>query len=640
MKLANLIFGAITWMTGSSLVFAQSYDIKQQREWFETAKSQAANGSYTTVENWREKLGDYPLFPYIEQAYLKNHAFLSNKEKIRSFLSLYEGTPLEWPLRETWLKYLAKQNQPLLYINDFKPTSNAELNCHYLSAELEIGAKIATLADKIEDLWVVGKSQPKACDPLFAKWKKAGYQTSDVIKRRVEKAADGGSHTLIPYLTGLLPESEKDWAKLWHSVRKDPAVITQLKHFKKRSADYAGIQFYGIKRFIWRDPDAAIKHWLSVEESFPFTAEQRDKVYYTFALALASKDHPQAITWLNKVPDHVKDSKLVHWHLATYLREQDWVNVASVIQSLPQNMQDEAIYQYWLSRAQTELGIEQTAKTRFTELSKLRHYYGFMAAAQIGEPYQLNYKPYKAEQEVLHKLSNAPAAKRTYEFLQLDYKVSARREWWQFKRTLSENELAAAAYLAYQWQWYDQALRGISQAGLYDEVAIRFPKAFADLYEKYSQRVGIEPSLAFAISRRESSFMEDAYSPAGARGLMQLMPATAKHVEGSRVSNRRLYDAQTNIRLGTKYISSLIKRMQQQTPLAIASYNAGYSRVITWLPEEKALPLDIWIENIPYSETREYVKAVLAYQQVYELMSNQPKNVFSDLVKTQIVKNN
>ncbi|WAJ69983.1 transglycosylase SLT domain-containing protein [Catenovulum adriaticum] len=638
MKWVSLVLGSLVWVGSNS--FAMSADIEQQREWFSSAEAEAQNGSYKTVERWREKLADYPLFPYVELAYLKNNTYLSNKDKIRSFLSIYESTPLEWPLRKKWLNYLAKKNEPLLFINDFKPTSSAELNCQYLRFELAIGGKIKDIADQVKDLWVVGQSQPKVCDPLFDQWQKAGFRTTNVVKQRVIKAADGGSHTLIPYLTKLLPKSEQAWAKLWHAVRRNPAVITQLNQFKSPNEDNAKIQFYGIKRLIWRDPDSAIKHWPIIEEKFPFSAEQRGQVLYTFALALASKGHKDAIDWMDKVPNEVKDDKLTHWHLAAYLREQDWVNVASVIQSLPEQLQQKAIYRYWLSRAQAKLGIKHTANNRFIELSKTRHYYGFMAAAQIEEPYQLNYKPYKAEQAVISKLASAPAAKRTYEFLQIKRNVSARREWWQYKRTLSSDELAAASYLAYQWQWYDQALRGIAQAGLYDEVSIRFPKAFADLYQKYSKRVGIDSSLAFAISRRESSFMEDAHSPVGAMGLMQIMPATARFVEGKRVSRRRLYEANTNIRLGTKYISGLIKRTKQQTPLAIASYNAGYSRVMSWLPKDKAMPLDIWIENIPYHETREYVKAVLAYQQVYELMSNKPKNVFAGLVNSQIVKNN
>lgn len=610
----------------------------EQRELFVKAEAQAASGSYQTVEKWRKQLGDYPLFPYVELAYLKNHPYLSNKERIRNFLALYEGTPLEWPLRYRWLNYLAKKNKPLLFINDFKATSSAELNCHHLNFQLDIGAKIQSLSKQVEALWVVGKSQPKACDSLFKQWADEGLRTDDMVKQRIVKAADGGSHTLIPYLTKLLPDNKQNWAKLWHSVRKDPAVITQLSRFNGQPQEMAAIQYYGIKRLIWRDPDRAIAHWKAVEKKFPFDIDQVGQVFYTFALALASKDHSDAVEWLDKVPQHLKDHKIVHWHLATYLRTQDWLNVATVIQKLPESMQQESIYRYWLSRAQEKLGVEHTAKIRFEELAKTRHYYGFMAAAQAEKPYQLNHAPYIAKKEMMDRLANSPAAKRAFEFLQLERYTSARREWYQFKLSLTKAELAAASYLAYQWEWYDQALRGISQAGLSDEVAMRFPKAYSEIYEKYTSRVGLDTSLAYAISRRESSFMADAHSPVGAMGLMQLMPNTARFVEGKRVSSRRLYEASTNVRLGTKYLSDLIKRMDQQTPLAIASYNAGYSRVIKWLPEDKAMPLDIWIENIPYHETREYVKAVLAYQQVYELMSNEPKNIFNKLIHTQVIK--
>ena len=209
MKLADFFIGAIVWVSASHWVYANDSDIKQQREWFAQAEAEAEKGSYQTVEKWRQKLGDYPLFPYVELAYLKNHAFLSNKTRIRDFLSVYEGTPLDWPLRDKWLNYLAKQNKPLLYINDFKPTSDAELNCYYLRSELAIGAKVKSLSEQIKALWVVGKSQPKACDPLFDVWQKAGLRDTQTVKQRIVQAADGGSHTLIPYLTGLLPEKDQ-----------------------------------------------------------------------------------------------------------------------------------------------------------------------------------------------------------------------------------------------------------------------------------------------------------------------------------------------------------------------------------------------------------------------------------------------
>lgn len=614
-------------------------ELEAQRKLFVKAESAARSGKVSTYNKMLKQLADYPLAPYVELAYLSKHPYLSNKEKIRDFLALYQGTPLEWPLRAKWLEYLAKKNKPLLFINDFKPTSNAELNCQFLRSELAIGAKIKDISKQVEKLWVVGKSQPKACDPLFKQWKDAGLIEQSSIKNRIKLAADGGSHSLIPYLTKLLvSDSDKTWAKKWHRVRKNPAYITQISRFKSTEKDDIDIQYYGLKRLIWRDPDAAIKHWHTYAKQIKLSAAQIDQIKYTFALALASKQHEDAKIWLKQVPKHKIDNQIAHWHLATYLVAQDWIEVASLIQSLPESIVNQSIYQYWLSRAQDEIGVKHTAKDRLGKLAQSRHYYGFLAAAQVNSKPKLNHQGYPLNQLLVDKLAEAPGAKRAYEFLQLERHTSARREWNQFKLGLSKEEQAAAAYLASQWHWYDQALRGISQAGYHNDVEIRFPFAFADSFKTYSDKAGIDSTLAMAISRRESSFMSDANSSAGALGLMQLMPGTAKMLYGKRINKYKLFDANTNIKLGTQYIGQLIERLSDRVPLAIASYNAGYYRVKKWIPEDKPQPLDIWIETIPYKETREYVKAVLAYQQVYELMTQQPEYIFNDLVKQQVVK--
>ncbi len=509
------LFFSISFCSLANAMSEQSEQLVQQRVWYVDALREAQSGSYATVQKWRQKMGDYPLFPYVELAYLKNHPYLSNKQKIREFLNIYEGTPLEWPLRRPWLEYLAKKGDAITFINDFKATSDAELNCHNLSFQLKIGARIKDIADQIRTLWVVGKSQPKACDTLFEKWTDSGLRTNEMIRERVIKAADGGSHTLIPYLTKLLPKEDRSWAKLWHRVRRNPAVITKHKYFPRQDADYAAIQFYGLKRLIWRDPDVALSHFDKVSLQYPFTEEQLGQLSYRFALALASKGHAESKHWLSRVPAQLKDAKIVHWHLATYLREENWIQVASLIQTLPQNLQSLAINRYWLARAQEQLGIEVTARQNMQELAGMRHYYGFLAAARSDYKYQLNHQSVEIDVAIQEKISQAPAARRAYEFLQLEQFVNARREWYQFKKTLTKTELANAAYLAHQWRWHDQALRAISQAGQNDEVALRFPKAYESIYQKFSKQAGIDFTLALAISRRESTFMADAHSSAG-----------------------------------------------------------------------------------------------------------------------------
>ncbi|AWB66477.1 lytic murein transglycosylase [Saccharobesus litoralis] len=623
-----LILG-VAW-SGPTLV-AKELSLQEKRKLFAAAEYDASKGRTQSYRSALQKLGDYPLAPYVEMAYLKRYPSLKNKQRVREFLNLYTGTPLEWPVRSAWLKYLGKKGEAVTYLYDFRKTSSAELNCYKLRSELAIGGKVSVIAEQIADLWVVGESQPKACDPLFKQWQDAGYRSVEHIKKRIELAATGGKHTLLPYLIGLLPQQDQAWGQLWRKVRRDPGQVTRLSQFK-RSNDYAPMIAYGLQRYIWRNEDKSIATWQLAQQRYAFTAEQALAVNKKFALALASQGDERGLDYFKHIPVNELDSQLRHWHLAILLKQQDWVAIASFVQSLPQEAMAELSNQYWLSRAQKQLGIKHTAVNRFKQIAKERHYYGFLAAAQVDQQTQINNYPYQAHYKQLEELSEAPGAKRAFEFLQLKRYTSARREWWHYKRTLSEDEKATAAIIAARWQWHDQALRTISQAGYLDDVDLRFPLAFESKFKHYAKQYKIPTSLAFAVARRESTFMTDAHSSAGARGLMQLMPATAKQVAGRKLSSRKLYDPSTNIKLGTKYLRQLLNKVDDELPLAIASYNAGYHRVRKWVPQGEEMDLDLWIETIPYKETREYVKSVLAYQQVYSQLLGDQQNLFTPII--------
>ncbi|MFT4652881.1 MAG: soluble lytic murein transglycosylase [Patiriisocius sp.] len=144
----------------------------------------------------------------------------------------------------------------------------------------------------------------------------------------------------------------------------------------------------------------------------------------------------------------------------------------------------------------------------------------------------------------------------------------------------------------------------------------------------------IEPEWAFAIARRESSFMPDAVSPANARGLMQLLPSTAQYLEKRRISYRKLLDAETNAKLGNKYLRYLMDKLDNNRILVTASYNAGWRKVRQWLPEKEALASDIWVELIPYRETRNYVKAVTAFKQIYRAQLNNEVTLATNVVSS------
>ena len=220
-----------------------------------------------------------------------------------------------------------------------------------------------------------------------------------------------------------------------------------------------------------------------------------------------------------------------------------------------------------------------------------------------------------------------PAVVRARELLLVDQTTDARREWNLATRDFTQQQHQIAAVLAHQWQWYDYAIRTIAKGNYFDDLAIRFPTPFNDLVNKYSVKRKLEPAFVYGIIRRESAFNPQARSPVGARGLMQLMPATARQVSRKlklkSPSRRDLYTPSFNINLGSTYISDMLKKYHGHRALASAAYNAGPHRVNKWLPEENELPADVWIDTIPFTETREYVRAILAYTALFEWKMNQ-----------------
>ncbi len=214
--------------------------------------------------------------------------------------------------------------------------------------------------------------------------------------------------------------------------------------------------------------------------------------------------------------------------------------------------------------------------------------------------------------------------------------MEARREWRYWLTQLTNREKLVAAKLANENGWFDRAIFTLSQVGYLDDVDLRFPKAFDKKINQHAKQQEINPAWAFAIARRESSFMTDAHSSVGAKGLMQLMPNTAKQLKRGSISRQYLYNAENNIKLGTKYLRKLLDKSSGNQIIATASYNAGPYRVKKWLKDSDNLPADIWIETIPFRETRNYVKSVLAYQEIYQHQPGQVSRVFEQVINMNI----
>ena len=604
------------------------------RKEFLQAERQIGSVKYEQAQQILKKFSAYPLQPYLEQKRLLQ--FLTADERIADFLARHRGSPMDWPLRKAWLQDLARRNKGETYLAHYNGSSDAELECLALRFRQQAKEPVETLWPDVSKIWVVGKSQPKACDPLFSSWRKAGQQTPDKVWQRLTLAAEGGDASLIPYLKTQLPADMQYLADLYQQTRRNPAVIANPKFFSLKKSQERDIAAYGMKRLIWRHPDQALRVWQKFVNDPLFSAGQRLDVQRQFAIALASKGDKRAAEWFSQLPAEFIDSTLAHWHVSHALLQLDWPLVQRTIEALPADVAKDSAWRYWLARAYEQQGKMEQALPLFQQLALQRHFYGFMAAAKLGLPPSLAHEPVAVSETELATMQQHPVVKRAQEWLALGRLTEARREWNHLQDVSDEQQKLVSAKLAYQLQWYERAIFSLADVGYWDDVELRFPLAYKDEISQSAARAEIDSGWAMAIARRESSFMADATSPVGARGLMQLMPATARQMAKKPVQLAQLSNPLLNIDYGTDYLNYLRKRNDGNLLMATAAYNAGYSRVKQWIPKDYAVPADVWVETIPYRETRDYVKAVMAYYQIYTIRLNSPTDVFKPLTTMQI----
>lgn len=620
----------------SSAIDAQSLNPHQHfREQFVAAEKLLQSRDLKRYQQARYELQDYVLAPYLDAQFLMRHAKVADAEQVRQFLREHQQSPLGWQTRQAWLSRLMQDHQYEAFMHDYKMPATTEHQCFYLYAQLATGEGDTTpILRQMDAIWLTGDSLPKGCDAMLEAWQNAGLRTIDKVWQRISLAADGGKHSLIPYLTKMLPEPMQSLATHYRNVRRNPNAVKNLAiltgAYPRQETE---IMVYGLKRLIWQDPDAALQLIDNLPTHIAFSAEQYLLLRQTFATALSLKGHDQASRWLARLDPTEHTDTTLHWQLAEWLRRGSWTQIMGLVPRLPDSQRESDQWQYWFARALNELGHTHVAQQIWQRLAQQRGYYGFLAAAKLKQPLQLASVPLALTTEDLNIVRQLPGVQRARELRELGRDLDARREWNALLEHTTEHEQRALAMIATEWQWHDQAIYTLGRLGEFDAISQRFPEAFLEDHVRSSNAASIDVNWALAVSRRESAFRNDARSHAGAYGVMQLLPSTAKLVARKDVASFDLYNPSFNISLGTRYLADLQRRLGDNWLLATAAYNAGIYRVYDWLPAQP-IEADRWVELIPYAETRNYVKNVLAYQQIYRALreQNAMPDVFEQLV--------
>lgn len=592
--------------------------------------------NWTSYQKTLDGLNGYPLKPYFEQSQLMKNFALKNENKISDFLNEYQGTPLDGPLRRSWLSHLSRYKYKSRYLQYFKTPMNSKYTCLYHQYQLDQGIALGEVLPQVTKLWLVGESQPKECDGLFRLWQKHGYQSNELVWQRAMLAQKKRQYILVKYLLKQLPKDEQYLVKLWKAIKAEPKVVQDLAKFHKGSKQETQIIIDGINRLVWQDELLALDVYQQAKQQGRFSPLQQELVLKPLITAISRSDNDKAQTWFNSLDEDLIHSGAMQWRMARDLRNINYQEVQNQYQQLRPKQQKTRQWQYWHARTLqlTDKPIE--ANKVYSQLAKQRSYYGFLAAARIGDNGVINHQSLVFSAEQKQKLLAHSAWQRALELYKLNRLTAARREWNYWMSQLTTEETLIAAKLAYQQGWFDRGIYTLSQVGAINDMDIRFPMPYSDQFSQFSKQYSINVAWAYAIARKESLFMSDASSSVGALGIMQVKPITAGYINKAKLNRWQILEVDTNVKLGINYLSYLMAKFDNNIVLATAAYNAGPGKVERWLKAEPNLSADAWIETIPYKETREYVKSVLAYTEIYQQKIGQQGSPFKTLVDMHI----
>ncbi len=611
---------------------AQHQHLAQQRLNFVAGEQALRQKKATEFQRLLTKLADYPLYPYLLYQELQPRLDSASTAEVYGFLWAYADSPLAWRLHDAWLRTLAEQGRWQEFVDAFQPVKGVgagsdnsnEVQCLYRRALINTGNS-ADAFTGLDAVWLTGQSLSTVCDSVFEAWRKDGGLSNELVWQRLELAIEAGQLELALNLSRLLPPEDQLWAGWWRDLRQHPERVKTPPAFNLHHSHLPNILAYGIKRLGLNDAAAAVEIWQALRATQPFTTAHISAVNRSLALALATQNDPQAYAWLGALDPGDEDQRVRERRVLLAMNSGDWSATLTWISQLSIEEQASSRWRYWQARALEQLDFPEQAAALYARLIG-RDYYGFLAADRLGQPYgrgALIHRPLRFSVAQMAVIEQLPGIARARELYVLGRLTDTRREWNYTLQDFDETLKLRAAKLAHDWGWRDGAIFTIAQAPRQDDLELLFPLDHREHVELRAKDSAINPAWAFAIMRQESAFVTDARSPVGALGLMQLMPATARMVAKALKVKLKNIDnlllPEVNVRLGTAYLRTGLDRFAANLVLATAAYNAGVGRVRRWMPAPgKAISAELWVENIPFKETRDYVRRVMAFTVIYQ----------------------
>lgn len=629
----RLLAASVCLLTLSQLAHADSLD--EQRSRYAQIKQAWDNRQMDVVNQLMPTLTTYPLYPYLQYRQITDDLMNQPALVVTNFIASNPTLPPARSLKSRFVNELARRNDwsGLLSFSPDKPTST-EAQCNYYYAKWNVG-QTQEAWDGAKELWLSGKSQPNACDQLFGAWRASGQQDPLAYLERIRLAMKAGNTSLVRVLAQQMPSDYQTISTAVIALANDPnsvmtfARTTGATEFTRQMA---AVAFASVAR---QDVENARLMIPSLAQAQQLNEDQIQELRDIVAWRLMGNDvtEEQAI-WRDDAIMRSQSTSLVERRVRMALGAADRRGLNTWLARLPMEAKEKDEWRYWQADLLLERGRDDEAKDILRSLMQQRGFYPMVAAQRLGEEY--TFRIDKAPANLDPALTSGPEMARVRELMYWNMDNTARSEWANLVTSKTKDQQAQLARYAFNQNWWDLSVQATIAGKLWDQLEERFPLAYNDIFTRYISGKDIPQSYAMAIARQESAWNPKAGSPVGARGLMQIMPGTATHtvkmfnIPGYSGTSQ-LLDPEMNINIGTSYLQYVYQQFGNNRIFASAAYNAGPGRVRTWRGNSGGrIDAVAFVESIPFSETRGYVKNVLSYDAYYRYFMGQKDTLMSD----------
>jgi soluble lytic murein transglycosylase len=597
-----------------------------QDEIFLAARAAVRAGDYDKLAEYEQRLQGYLLLPYVEYWRLLPRLEDATAAEVRDFLAREQGGPLAQQLRKEWLKALGKKRQWDLFGVEYPLLADADedIACYALLARWERGE--AAALEEVRPRWYARRELSEGCVPLAEAMIARGRFTARHVWERIRLLLEARAVSAAWRTAEYLPESQAlNRARLF-AVAAGPQryLDDPAKDLSRR--EVRELAMFAVHRLARSDPEAAARWARKLGPKF--SVEERGYVWGQLALRAARRGMPQALRWYG----HAEAEGLrlsgdqLAWRMRAALRQGDWGEVGATAEMMQPAQRDEPAWVYWRGRAAQARGDAAAARALFERIAGEHHFYARLAAEELGHAFTIPPKGYAPTPQEVAALGREPGFRRALALSRLGLRYHSAREWIWAIRGMVDQQLLAAAELARRNEMYDRAINTANKTLTLHDFGVRYLAPHRQALAENARAQQLEEALVLGLVRQESRFISEIKSSAGASGLMQLMPATAKWVArrmGMRdYSWSRVTDADVNAALGTFYLRHVMDDLGGNPVLAAAAYNAGPGRARRWRDATRPLEGAVYAETIPFDETRDYVKKVMNNTMYYAAMLN------------------